>query len=528
MTRRLLMALVIAWPATAARAQGATVQWTRITYVSGATIYLEVGAKAGLTEGASLDVVRAGATIATLRVSAVSSNRAACDIATRALDPVVGDSVRFTATVSANATEAAPARRTGAAKGPDLGIRGRVGVRYLMLAADGGSGLTQPAYDLRLDGQHVAGSPLGLSVDIRAQRTQYRAGSASSVRAPSNVTRVYQAALLWTGSRSGTRVTLGRQMAGALSSVGLFDGVGLDVDRPRWSSGAFLGSQPDAASMGLSSEIREYGAYAQLHSRPGSPGHASLTFGGVGSYVAGAVDREYAFARWTSFTPWLSVYATQELDFNRGWKRAAEGKATTPTATFASVQVTPTRAVAAYAGYDNRRSVRLYRDYLTPELAFDDAFRQGMWGGVTLSAPRHFRVSADRRESRGGSNGTAGANTLTASGSGFTPWRAGARARYTDYTGSLSSGRLMSGALEITPWRELRIEVNGGERRTRVAGGAASPLVFGAAEPVPLTWWGLDADVGVGQRLYVMLSTYRERQGGVGTTQSYVSLSWRF
>lgn len=500
--------------------------WTRITYISGATIYLEVGAKAGLTEGSGLDVVRAGAVIARLRVTALSSNRAACEATSPVTEVAVGDSVRFTPVALPAAVAAGDAqsgRRTATSSRKAVGIRGRLGLRYLVVAPDGGGGggLQQPAYDLRLDGQHIGGTSIGVTADVRAQRTQYTASGSQSVRAPLNVTRVYQAALSWTGASSGARVTLGRQFASALSTVGLFDGLSLDLDRRYLSTGGFAGSQPDAASFGTSGRVREYGVYGQVHTRAGTSTPTSLTLGGVGSYVGPEVDREYAFARFITNNRWLSVYATQELDFNRGWKLAAEHSSTTPTATFASLQLTPVHAISLFAGMDNRRSVRLYRDYVSPEIDFDDSIRQGTWGGISLSTPRHARLSIDRRESRGGFSGEACSTTALASLYNITPLRLGLRARGTQYTGTISSGQLVSGSFEIDPWGFVRLEASGGARDTKSSlAGVTSPR---------LTWWGLDADVSIGRSVYVLLSTYREKEGsGSGTTQTYASLSWRF
>ncbi len=497
---------------------GAEPVWTRITYISGETIYLEVGGRNGLTERSMLDVVRAGATIARLRVTALSSSRAACEILPPVVELAVGDSVRFVPTaapppVVSTARTIATARPRAA---PPL--RGRLGIRYLVIDADGG-GFTQPAYDLRLDGDRLGGTAFGVSADVRAQRTQFANSGSGAPRAANNATRVYQAAVSWTGARSGLRVTAGRQLAGALTSVGLFDGIGVDLDRARWSTGGFVGTQPDDRSFGLSGRVREQGVYGGVHTRRTSGQSMALTIGGVGSYVGGEIDREYAFARVTSNGPRLSVYATQELDFNRGWKRAAERTATTPTATFASVHFAPTRAVSLFGGFDNRRSVRLYRDYQNPELTFDDAFREGTWGGVSLSTPRFARLSVDRRDSHGGIGGSANSTTVMGSISSLTRARLGVRLRGTSFNGTQSSGQLLSGAVEVDPWGVARIEANGGRRSTTTAlGGAAAPL----------TWWGVDADISIGRSLYLLLSTYREFEVGRSSTQTYASFSWRF
>ncbi|MHB8838533.1 MAG: hypothetical protein ACYC7F_06225, partial [Gemmatimonadaceae bacterium] len=204
---------------------------------------------------------------------------------------------------------------------------------------------------------------------------------------------------------------------------------------------------------------------------------------------------------------------------NRGWKKAVEQASTTPTATFASVHVTPTRAVSLFGGFDNRRSDRLYRDYQNPELAFDDAFREGTWGGVSVTAPRYARLSVDYRASRGGAAGATASTTVMGSLYGLTRARIGARVRGTSFTGAQSAGQLISAAVDVDPWGVVRLEANGGQRGTTSAAGGATAR---------LTWWGVDADIGIGRSLYILLSTYRESEAGRVSTQNYASLSWRF
>ncbi|MBI2408955.1 MAG: hypothetical protein HYV19_11690 [Gemmatimonadetes bacterium] len=503
-----------------ARAQETdTSAWTRISYISGATIYLEVGRQQGLTEGSTLDVVRAGATVARVRVTALASTRAACELLPPVVDLIVGDSVRYVARVIP-AAATAPSASASARPTRRSGLRGRIGVRYLVIAPEGGvGGLTQPAYDLRLEGSPMVGTPLGVTVDARAQRTRYTTTGAAAPRPALNSTRVYQAALSWSHAASGIRVAAGRQLAGALTSVGLFDGLSVDLGRRQWATGLFVGSQPDAVDFGLSSQIREYGAYGEWHTAPGVRTMASVTMGGVGSYVGTTIDREYGFTRVTLTSPLVSLYATQELDVNRGWRRAAERVPITATASFASVQVTPTPRFILSGGIDHRRNARLYRDYVDPEQSFDDAFREGSWAGLTFVAPRYARLSVDRRDSRGGGAGNASSNTVMASASGLTRWRVGLRTRVTAFDGALASGQLASGAVEIDPWGVVRIEGNGGVRTTRATGSV------GAAN---VSWWGVDADITIRRSLYLMLSTYREREAGASSMQTYAALSWRF
>jgi len=464
--------------------------------------------------------------IAELVVAYVSSTRSSCTVSTPNAAVAIGDSARFTPVREVIAEAARPTRsndstaqrRVTRRSAPP--IRGRLGVRYLVMQQDGGgatSTLTQPAFDLRLDGQHLNGSPFGMTVDVRAYRQNYQRTSGSTL---SNSTRVYQTALLWNPINSGARVSLGRQFSSALSTVGLFDGVSVDVDRRHVSVGGFSGSQPEPRTFGYSGDVREHGGYVQLHNAPTGGVSYAMTFGGIGSYAGGKIDREFAYLQGTVNTRKVSLYAAQEIDVNRGWKSGVEGGGATPTSTFAMLRVSPNDALSISAGYDNRRSVRLYRDFLNPETAFDDSFRQGAWGGASLHVFGHLRMSADMRTSKGGLAGTADSYTGSVHLSRLTPLQLGVQLRTTSYTGVFSTGDLTAASIEMMPIGTLRLEVNGGRRTDARASADLSNS--------STTWWGADADVGIGRSLYLMASTYRERGDFQRNLQTMLSLSWRF
>lgn len=504
--------------------------WAHVTYISGASIYLDAGTRAGLKEGSRLEVVRGNAVIAELAVAYVSSTRASCTVVTSSAAVAVGDSARFTpivAVVAQAAREAAPTDSARARAEVRAGtrasarpIRGRLGVRYLSLqqAGEGAvSTLTQPAFDIRLDGRNIGGTPFGLVVDVRAYRQQQARPSGTSL---TNSTRAYQTALLWSPASSGARVQLGRQFSSAFSPVGLFDGVAIDVDRRHLSVGGFSGSQPDPRTFGFSGDVREHGAYVQWHNAPSAPASWGMTIGGIGSYAGGEIDREFAFLQGAFNNRYLSLYASQEVDVNRGWKSAAEGGGTTPTSTFAMLRISPTDAFTFFGGYDNRRSVRLYRDFLNPEIAFDDSFRQGMWGGASLSLLGHLRANVDVRSSRGGSAGTASSWTGSVHVNRLTPLQLGMQVRSTRYQGALASGALRAASIEMRPFGTLRLEVNGGRRSDLRASSLLSNQVT--------TWWGGDADVALGRALYLMLSSYREAGEVQRNRQTMLALTYRF
>ena len=497
-----------------------------MTYISGPAVYLDVGTKGGLREGTRLEVVRGSTVIAELAVAYVSSSRSSCTVVTSTAQVVIGDSARFTPVpeVLAQVKQAAadragtePRRATRRASSP---IRGRFGVRYLTMEQGGGgatSTLTQPAFDLRLDGHHINGSPFGLTIDVRAYRQSYARTAGTTL---TSSTRAYQTALLWNPVASGARVALGRQFSSALSTIGLFDGASIDLDRSRWSVGALSGSQPDPRSFGYSGDVREHGGYFQLHNIPNAGTSWAVTVGGIGSYARGKIDREFAYLQGTFNSRYVSVYTAQEVDVNRGWKSTVESGGATPTSTFAMLRVAPNDALSLNAGYDNRRSVRLYRDFLNPETTFDDSFRQGAWGGASLYLLGHLRLNADMRASKGGIAGSADSYTGSVHVSRLTPLQLGAQLRTTRYTGVLSSGELSAASIEMQPLGTLRIEFNGGQRTdTRATADLANSST---------TWWGADADVGIGRSIYLLASTYRESGAFQRNLQTMLALSYRW
>ncbi|MCC6243008.1 MAG: hypothetical protein IT353_09210 [Gemmatimonadaceae bacterium] len=518
--------------------QDSTWRWTVVTYLSGASIYLDAGSLQGLREGARVEVVRGDAVVATLEVQFLASARAAARLV-QGVDVVLNDRARFrpavtpvvTATTSTNATPTATTQTGAAAAVGDSGravgatsrrtrartVSARVGVRYLSLSTGASTSgrVTQPALDARVEGHRIGGTSLGLLIDARAHRQRSGAGVTTSS------TRVYQTSLEYQGAGAfPVRVTAGRQLSTVLSPLGFFDGVTLEVDRIHWRVGGLGGTQPDFTTFQPSGAIRELGGWLQWHTAPGSATLFQSTVGAVGSYDLRGINREFALLSSVLVTPRFSWYITQEVDVNRGWRRSAEsGHSVTPTSTFATARASLTRAVALHAGYDSRRSVRLYRDFLTPDLAFDDAFRRGYWGGASLSVP-HVYASADLRSSDGATVGRNTSATASLSLSRLGVLGLGTRLRATKYDGPTVAGLLTSISAEVEPWGRVRIETTIGRREDRRA-------QIGAAL-ARTTWVGFDADAGLGRSWYLMASSYREVGDSERLLQQYLGLSWRY
>ncbi len=521
-----LVALVVLLIATARAAAGqdsTAVRPVRITYLTSAAAYVDAGREDGIKEGDSLHVVRAGSEIGLLRVAYLASRQASCDILSDAAALVVGDTLSVVRTVprptvatsGTVATERGPrtSRRT-------TGLHGRVGARYLGVWRRDGSGgrLSQPSLDLRLDGQALGGSPVGIVLDLRTRRTSSIRANGSSV--VDGRTRAYQAAVLFNPTGSPFRLTAGRQLSPSLASITLLDGALAEFRSPRWGVGLFAGSEPDPVSFAYSNDVADYGGYLQLHSRPGAAGYWSTTVGAIGSYEAGLANREFAYLQTAVTNRRFSLYATQEVDYYRPWKQAMGEPSLSFSSSFAGLRVEVSPALSLNGGVDNRRNVRLYRDAVTPETAFDDAFRRGVWGGLSLRLGPRGRVGVDARSSSGGSVGRTLSYTLSLAADRLAALDLGVRSRTTRYDGPRQSGWLQSLTVGLSPAAALHVDLNGGLRIEQ------DPL----ADPVNVhvTWFGADVDLSLARGWYLMLSGTHEAGGFEGNDQLYGGLSFRF
>jgi hypothetical protein len=491
----------------------------RVTYVVGASVYVDAGRSDGLTEGSRLDLLRGDTVAAVLRVQYLASHQAACEVERGAGDIAVGELVRFAPAGPPPAPVAAetPARRAPRrTSGP--GVHGRLGLRYLRVTGPQGTGVSQPAADLRLEGQTLGATPLGFVADVRARRVRATtAGGASGVEGD---TRVYQMALLWNTPGAPLRVTVGRQYATRVAALSLFDGVSVEVNRPVVSVGVLGGAEPEPDLRGVSTEVQDYGGYLGFHNRPGAPATWMVTLGALGSYRAGHANREFAFLQAGLSTRAVSLFASQELDYYRPWKvDAGESRPLSLTSSYASATFRLSRAFSVHGGYDSRRNVRLYRDVTDPVTSFDDSYRRGAWGGFAVTT-RAFRLGGEVRTTAGGPAGRATAWSGTAGLHGLTRLALAPSLRMTWYRSGQLDGRLYTLRLATGPFGPLQVDLNGGFRSEH------DPLAVPADRR--FTWAGADLDLGLGRSWFALLSASHEAGPEGSTDQLYTGLTFRF
>ncbi|MFQ5766744.1 MAG: hypothetical protein ACE5ID_02000, partial [Acidobacteriota bacterium] len=173
-------------------------------------------------------------------------------------------------------------------------------------------------------------------------------------------------------------------------------------------------------------------------------------------------------------------------------------------------------------GYDNRRTIRLYRDFVTPETQFDDDFRQGLWWGADLRIRKRYRMGFDLRTRSGGSVSRANTYTLNLGASRLTSLGFRIRTRSSRYTNQRVEGWLHSLTTGFSMGARMNLDLNGGMRdeNSLLPGGQQSKL----------TWYGFDWDINIGRHWFLLLSTERDRSSDAARAndQYYTTLVYRF
>lgn len=501
-----------------------------VTYMTLSTVYVNAGRKHGLSEGDLLQVVHEGGVVGSIRVQTLSSKRAACVPVEVGSELAIGDAIALGSAGIEDAGALSYLHRIEVQPGPSgsassrrdqgwlrsNGLRGRVGARYLAILDRTSSrqSFHQPALDLRLDGRNVGGGDLDLSVDVRTRRTYRSApdGGASN----EGRSRVYRANASWVPFDRRLSLTAGRQLSPEHPALGIFDGGSLVLRMSTWSVGVLSGSQPDEVDFGYSDAIRDHGGFVQVRSPQGSSTRWSTTIGAIASYAGSEINREYLSLQSALGAGRFSAYVSQDLDWNRDWRLEAEGQAISLNNTYATARARVAGQTSVNVGYDNRRNVRLYRDYVSPETEFDDAYRQGYWGGIDQRFARSYRLSARVKRSTGGTAGTADSWTLGAAAQ----WRVALRARSTRYYNELVRGWVHSAAASTQLGPSLRVEIGGGLRdETNATPGVAGQYV---------RWYSSLVDYALGRSWYASVSFERSTAGPEASDQIHSMINYRF
>ena len=528
--RHWLLLIAVAAAAVPRAGAGAPVRadTTRVAYVAGSSIYIDAGRDRGLAEG---DTVRLGeADGMSLKVAAVSSSRAVCrplggapglarigDVvlfrpgAGRAAETGAAPSVMPRSAAGRDSAAAAPSKPVAGPPAARRPFRGRVGLGYLRV--DGpGTGYSRPAADLRLEGRSAWGAPLDFAIDVRGHRLERVGGSTESAA------RVYRLSVSSSADDGSRRFTAGRQSIAIATAPGQFDGVSFEYGSPSWTAGLFSGFEPVRYGYDFDPGVLWTGIYAGARGASGSR-LWGLTLGGMDAHDHGVPSREALFAQATYHDGRFSLFGAQAADLNSAWKRARGEPSISSTSTLVTGEARLWGGVTAVGGYDGRRNVLLARDRETPETAFDDRFRQGGWGGLSIEPGWASRLEGTARWTSGGVAGTARAWTGSAERRSIPPFDGTLSLRSSRVESDIERGWLHAASLSLGVGGASEIALSGGYQDVRDS-------LLGTTRKS--AWQAIDADKGIGAHWYALLQGERE-SGDEGTaTTGYAGLSWRF
>lgn len=529
------LALAVPCGASSARAQASSAAptaaatkapvTTKVTYVTETSVYVDAGSEDGLNIGDKVEILRDGAIVAVAEVTYTSPHKAVCGRVSSQTRLQVGDGARYTPTdphapVAVAKSEPVPAAPAAPRpKSGGLGLHGRVGVRYFWVKqSDAGFEYRQPQLDLRLDGTRVFGTAFDLGVDMRARRTYRTVPNAPDESEGRN--RVYSAFVAWHPKDSPFRVALGRQFAASLGGVSIFDGALVEYRRPGFGAGVFSGAQPDPVNFGLSSDIKESGAFVEFGNQPGSTPRWLVTTGAVTSSSHGEVNRDYLYLQGLYDDTHLSLYALGEVDVYRGWRKEVEGKSMDLTSGSVSARYRTGDRFSINAGFDDRRNVRLYRDFISPETEFDDSTRRGYWAGFDTRVFDRFGVGVDARRSDDGAGNNADSYTLRLRAFRLTSRDITASTRSTRYTNERLEGWLHSLSVSADLGARMRLGLNAGTRSE-----TAKDMAIASGR---LNWVGVDFDVLFSRHWMFLIDIEKNSGQSESNQQLFATLTYRF
>ncbi len=94
------------------------------------------------------------------------------------------------------------------------------------------------------------------------------------------------------------------------------------------------GTQPDTHDLGFSSDVLEFGAFYRRQTPRSQAKRWDVSVAGIASYREGEIDREYLYLQGSWSDPRFLLFASQELDLHRGWKKDYSSGTVSPTSTY--------------------------------------------------------------------------------------------------------------------------------------------------------------------------------------------------
>lgn len=241
-------------------------------------------------------------------------------------------------------------------------------------------GIQRWNYSLNLQDENISGSSFYFS---NYMNLSYMSSEWQDVKANIfNNLRVYDLSLGYKGS--GFNIWLGRHINYSISSAGPIDGLQVEKSFGNFAIGGIFGSRPDYNSLGLNSQLFEYGGYVNRID--------SVNNGVVQSTLAifqqtnhGHTDRRFLYFQHTNNAfKNLYFFLSSEVDLYKV-KNNIQQNGLSLTSFFFNTQYTPDNIISLNLSYDARKNVVYYQSFKSfLDSLFTNEMRQGIQMGIFL------------------------------------------------------------------------------------------------------------------------------------------------
>jgi hypothetical protein len=451
------------------------VRW-KISYIAGATVYVDAGREQRVAVGDTLHVVRSQKKIGIIVITAVSGVSSAARIVVQHERFVVGDEaverpgignidhagVRADSSENTKGTLQENTTATQLPPAPAENVlSGRVSLQYnAIFAEESKFNMNQPAASFRFNVANLMGTGMRLSLNARSYYDLSNYYVMYGRRNGLN-SRAYEVSLVQDSPDASFGYGLGRLSSRYVGGMGTFDGAQLYYRFDDFTAGILGGAQVVDRTLTFSQDGTKGSFFLNYHNGPDIFHQYDGTIAYGRQMVGSNLDRQFLYLQNSlSLGSRLMMYESSEIELN-DITNGVRTSAFQFSNSFLNVNYQPADWLSANLGYDALRTVYLFETMKAiPDSLIDKNLKQGFRASATVHLPMSMTVSADARygSRQGGyrdSHSFGGSfRTYDLFGSGID-----GGIRYTNFVGAFSDGDNISLDLDRSFWQNLTVEL---------------------------------------------------------------------
>lgn len=471
-----------------------------VRYVAAGSVYLDGGREAGLSEGFHLtlkrvkpgDPVLPAPVVGEVTIISVAANSAVCEITSKAMDPLLGDTA-ILATQDAEAVSIAQQSKTmrryaqvvSFSDGDPLDeeareyvvkpplpeinrVRGSVAIEYGRITDFGGASYTstQAGLVVRADVTRIGGSFWNFTGYWRGRLNSYQSAGGQATL-DDLINRTYHVGFYYQNPGSRYVAGFGRLLIPWAPSLTTIDGGYFGRRLGKYTTAAvFGGTAPDPSSWSYAADREIGGALLNVEAGSYDRVRFSSTAGLAITRRSWQAEREFLFLENSlSFGSRVSVYHGLQLDKLTLGRFGQDKNGLAVTQSFLTTRVKVHNRVTVDVNHNQFRGVPTFDTRLLGTGLLDRFLFQGLSAGARIELPArtafYFSLGRNKRETEAKASwnemgGLTFANFLD-TGMRFD-------VRFSRYNSSFGRGEYYTGSLMRQITDKIRFEVQGGQQ----------------------------------------------------------------